>query len=246
MQEKTIVIFGDSLYHEVSNSDYFKNYNIIMVNKLFSVGKLSREGIVYTQGFLDLINSEIGYDLENFDFYELDSQLDNINRNVDILTTKSQVDSFLMFLYVVSYFKEKNVQIKVYFSDEGAGNYYSPSCMNSDEIIKLMDNGHILTDEEKEQMCQEWQVIISSASDMRVIDNGKVVCTGYEYYDSFILERLKTLGEVSVGEFGANIMRDVHVYDTVVTFFINRLIDRGKIKVVDRKKRLWQSIVVSA
>lgn len=153
MKNITEVVFGDSLCHEINISKFSQNNTIIKFDLLFSICDLSnidKHILTLNNEYCSLIKSEI-YNVNNT------HSLKNINDDLEesikkdnkirIWTTNRQIDSYLMFLYVCSYFSTTYSELYVLFSDEFDKNYYSPSCMNENELEELSKLEHKLTKE---------------------------------------------------------------------------------------------------
>ncbi len=148
-----------------------------------------------------------------------------------------------MFLYVCNYFSNIDSDLYVLFSDEFDKECYSPSCMNENELEELSKLEHRLTKEEIQKYSNEWKEIISDNLDMRIIENNKVKSVTFDYYNDIILNKLNELGEVKMVSLVGRLMSDIHLYDTVFTYLIYRLIKEEKIIVTGKDERYWKSII---
>ena len=181
------------------------------------------------------------YSLKNIND-DLEESIKN-NNKIRIWTTHKQIDSYLMFLYVCSYFSTTNSELYVLFSDEFDKNYYSPSCMNESELEELSKLEHKITKEEIKKYSNEWTEIVNNNLDMRIIENNKVKSVAFDYYNDIILNKLNELGEVKMVILVGRLMSDIHLYDTVFTYLIYRLIKKEKIIVTIKNERYWKSII---
>ena len=148
-----------------------------------------------------------------------------------------------MFLYVCNYFSNIECNLYVLFSDEFDKECYSPSCMNENELEELSKLEHKLTKEEIKKYSNEWKEIINDNLDMRIIENNKVKSVTFDYYNDIILNKLNELGEVKMVSLVGRLMSDIHLYDTVFTYLIYRLIKEEKIIVIGKDERYWKSII---
>ena len=245
----TEVVFGDSLYHEIKISRFSKNNKIIKFGLLFSICDLSNidKGILTLNNeYCDLISSEI-YDISNTSSLKdiingLEESIKN-NNKIRIWTTHKQIDSYLMFLYVCNYFSNIDANLYVLFSDEFDSDFFSPSCMNEKELEELSKLEHKLTKDEIKRYSNEWNKIINDNLDMRIVENNKVKSVTFDYYNDIILNKLNELGEVKVVGLVGRLMSDIHLYDTVFTYLIYRLIKEEKIIVIYKDQRYWKSII---
>lgn len=78
---------------------------------------------------------------------------------------------------------------------------------------------------------------------MRIIENNKVKSVTYDYYNDIILNKLNELGEVKMVSLVGRLMSNIHLYDTVFTYLIYRLIKEEKIIVTSKDERYWKSII---
>ena len=58
-----------------------------------------------------------------------------------------------------------------------------------------------------------------------------------------ILNKLNELGEVKMVSLVGRLMSGIHLYDTVFTYLIYRLIKEGKIIITSKEERYWKSII---
>lgn len=242
------IVFGDSLCNEIKISKFSKNNTIVKFEPLFSICNLSNvdKHIVTLNDDYCLINSEI-YDVSNT--YSLKNIINDLeesvknNNKIRIWTTHNQIDSYLMFLYVCDYFSNIEYDLYVLFSDEFDKECYSPSCMNEKELEELSKLEHKLTKEEIRKHSNEWKEIINDNLDMRIIENNKVKSVIFDYYNDFILNKLNELGEVKMVSLVSRLMSDIHLYDTVFTYLIYRLIKEEKIIITSKDKRYWKNTI---
>lgn len=249
MKNITEVVFGDSLCHEIKISKFSRNNTIVKFEPLFSICDLSnidQHILTLNDEYCDLISSEI-YDINNT--YSLKNIINDLeesiknNNKIRIWTTHKQIDSYLMFLYVCNYFSNIDYDLYVLFSDEFDKECYSPSCMNEKELEELSKLEHKLTKEEIKKYSNEWKEIINDNLDMRIIENNKVKSVTFDYYNDIILNKLNELGEVKMVSLVGRLMSDTHLYDTVFTYLIYRLIKEEKIIITGKDERYWKSII---
>lgn len=245
----TEIVFGDSLCHEIKINKFSQNNTIIKFEPLFSICDLSnidKHILTLNDEYCNLISSEIydvsnTYSLKNIN-NDLEESLKN-NNKIRIWTTHNQIDSYLMFLYVYNYFSNTDSELYVLFSDEFDKDCYSPSCMNEKELEELSKLEHKLTKEEIKKYSNEWKEIINDNLDMRIIENNKVKSVTFDYYNDIILNKLNELGEVKMVSLVGRLMSDIHLYDTVFTYLIYRLIKVEKIIITNKDERYWKSTI---
>lgn len=249
MKNITEIVFGDSLCHEIKISKFSKNNTIIKFDPLFSICDLSnidKHILTLNDEYCDLISLEI-YDINNtYSLKNTNNDLEESiknNNKIRIWTTHNQIDSYLMFLYVCNYFSNIECNLYVLFSDEFDKECYSPSCMNENELEELSKLEHKLTKEEIKKYSNEWKEIISDNLDLRIIENNKVKSVTFDYYNDIILNKLNELGEVKMVSLVGRLMSGIHLYDTVFTYLIYRLIKEGKIIITSKEERYWKNII---
>ena len=246
----TEVVFGDSLCHEIKISEFLKNNTIIKFEPLFSIcdfSNIDKHNLSLNDEYCDLIISSGIYDISStYSLKNIINDLEesmNNNNKIRIWTTHKQIDSYLMFLYVCNYFSNTDSDLYVLFSDEFDEKCFSPSCMNEKELEELSKLEHKLTKEEIKKYSNEWNEITNNNLDMKIIDNNKVKSVTFDYYDEIILNKLNELGEVKMVSLIGRLMSDIHLYDTVFTYLIYRLIKEEKIIVTNKDESYLKSII---
>jgi hypothetical protein len=131
----------------------------------------------------------------------------------------------------------------VLYSDEYKRECYSPSTMTSKELDELSTYEHILSKEEINKLSEEWDRIKKENSDLRIIQDGKVVSINYDYFNDEIIFILTKKGSTSVIDIIYELMVKYHLYDRVFKFLINKLIESGKIKIIESNERFIKNIV---
>lgn len=252
MNNITEIVYGDSLCHTINQCDFIKGSKIIKFDKFLSFADLSnidKNIIKLSEDFCESIYHEIYHKFETEEsIEELNKELDeaaNTNSKIRIWTTHQEIESYLTLLYVC-YYLFNSTNLYVVFSDEYDKEYYTPACMNELELEKLEKMEHKLSKEEILAYALEWKKILNKNSEMRIIEEGKVKCVSFDYYNNVILNRLKELGEVKVVTLSANLMKDYHMYDIFISYLIKRLIKSNEIIIVEEGSRLWNSIVTVA
>lgn len=246
----TEVVFGDSLCHEIKISEFLKNNTIIKFEPLFSIcdfSNIDKHNLSLNDEYCDLIISSGIYDISStYSLKNIINDLEesmNNNNKIRIWTTHKQIDSYLMFLYVCNYFSNTDSDLYVLFSDEFDEKCFSPSCMNEKELEELSKLEHKLTKEEIKKYSNEWNEITNNNLDMKIIDNNKAKSVTFDYYDEIILNKLNELGEVKMVSLIGRLMSDIHLYDTVFTYLIYRLIKEEKIIVTNKDESYLKSII---
>ena len=131
----------------------------------------------------------------------------------------------------------------VVFSDEYNENCYFPACMRGNELEELAKLEHKLSKKEIRNYSNEWQEIKNKKSDMRILENKKVKLVSFDYYNEEILNLLKELGEVKIVRLVGLFMNNHYLQDLVVSYFVDRLINEEKIKVIKYGERFFENVV---
>ena len=173
---------------------------------------------------------------KNFDFSNLFNKLKEYVGNAKKIRVWSSIfdaDEYCMLLFICHHFKDKEISI-VFASEGNIWSWVIPN--NSEKEIKELENKeHILKQYEKEDLAKEWDKIINSTKELRYMINGSVISVNLDYFDEYILDRLKSIGKVSKIKLVASLMGDpiiprCHYADFIWEFFINDLINKGLIK----------------
>lgn len=242
MNKITEIVFGDSLCRELKNSSFSRDNEIIKFGILFSVANFSSSSTSSLE--LNMNKEYIPDARQSLDNIEnrLEVAFQN-NSKIRIWTTHKQVDSYLMFLYTCSYFRNKNYDLYVLFSDEYDQHCYSPSCMVEKELEELAKIEHKLSKEEIDKYASKWEQVVKCNSEMRVIENNEIKNVSLDYYNDIILDKLREFGQVETVVLIGNLMRDIHLFDSLFMYLVERLIELGDIIVVKREDRLWKSVI---
>ena len=167
--------------------------------------------------------------------------------DIRIWTSHYEINSYLLFLYLCNYLKDKECNIFVIYTDEYNKELITPSCLFSHELEKCIPTEHKLTKEDIEKYSNEWLRIKNTKSDMRILENRKVKLVSYDYYNDIILEKLKSLGEVRIIKLTGLLISEYCLQDLLLVYLINRLIEDNKIKIVktDEERRFKSTIRIN-
>ena len=234
------IVFGNSCYMTMKNSA-FKNNNILLFNALLNVGDLS-----LIREYRINIPDELCNECSNF-FFEDEILLinDSIKRKakIRIWTSHYNVYSYLIMLYICNILKNVECELYVTYSDE-YNNFISPSLMSPIELENLSKLEHKLSKHDILKFSDEWEKLVETNSEMRVLENGIVKSVSINYYDNIILNELELLGTVKVMELVAMLMKNVYLIDSLYVYFIKRLVKSGIIKVVKEcKDRFFNNVI---
>lgn len=242
--KKTNIIFGSSTFITMKENNLLNN-NIIeffsVYGAIFSIANLSKidnyEVLLPKGIYLENINHSFKNKIN-----KLDEAINN-NEDIRVWTSHYDIESYLLFLYLCNYLKDKDCNIYVVYSDEYNEYCYSPACLKSDELEELAKLEHKLTKEEKIKFSEEWMKIQINTSDMRVIENNEVKLVSFDYYNNKILEILSNLGKVKISRLVATFMKDFYLSDLIVTYLVTRLIENDKIKVVSYGDCFFENVI---
>lgn len=115
--------------------------------------------------------------------------------------------------------------------------------MRETELEELAKLEHKLSKKEIRNYSNEWQIIKNKKSDMRILENKKVKSVSFDYYNEEILNLLKELGEVKTVRLVGLFMNNHYLQDLVVSYFVDRLINNGKIKVIKYGERFFENVI---
>ena len=119
----------------------------------------------------------------------------------------------------------------VTFSDELDS--ISPSCLRSNELDLLSNMEHKLSQDDVKNYSNIWTTLAYKNSPLRVINNGNVLSVDLDYFDDFILSLLKQNGVLSIVSLTGLFLSNYHILDLQVVYFIDNLIRKGKIRIVE-------------
>ncbi len=215
------IVFGDTCSNIMKKSSLNKN-TILTFNLCLNVGDISR----IDDNILNII-------------------VNNIDRNnkIRVWTSKKDIYSYLLMLYISSIIEIYNYDLYVTYSDEYNIDYISPRVMNEKELENLEKIEHKLSKNELMNNTKIWKKLVKENSELRVIDNGIVKSVSMSYYDEIILETLNELGKVKMINLVATLIGKIYVCDSLIISLIERLIDENKIVIEKNSDKYFESIV---
>lgn len=184
-------------------------------------------------------------DISRIDDNILNIIVNNIDRNnkIRVWTSKKDIYSYLLMLYISNIMEIYNYDLYVTYSDEYNIDYISPRVMNEKELENLEKIEHKLSKNELMNNAKEWRILVKENSELRVIDNGIVNSVSISYYDEIILETLNELGKVKMINLVATLIGKIYVCDSLIISLIERLIDENKIVIEKNSDKYFESIV---
>ncbi len=212
-------------YKRNNNNDYC----IFCVPLLLSLGDIKNH----------LFDREVVYN----DFYEnveelkntIDDLLNSINKDttIRIYSSKIDIDDYLLMLYICNLLKDKDNTIKVVFVSDYK-DAFSLGALDTTEVKEVLNNEIILTKVEINNYSKDWEELININSELRVLENNKVINKNYSDYDNIILNELDKLGQCKIpqliGKLLASAITTSHEVQTY-SYLVERLIKNNKIKI---------------
>lgn len=234
------VILAGSPYLSLRKS-CFKENNIIDFRVPFSIGDLSKINDYVVKLPKCIYNEEIICNLNN-DILILDSFIDK-DYKVRIWSSHYDVDSYLLLLFICNYLKDKVDNIIVLYSDEYKKECYSPGVMTSKELEKLSTLEHVISKEEINMLAEKWEIIKYENSYLRIIENKKVKSVDYDYFNDEIINILNQKKSATIIDIVYELTKKYYISDSVFTFLITRLINCGKIRIIEKNEKFIKSII---
>ena len=188
------IVFGDTCSNIMKKSSLNKN-TILTFNLCLNVGDISR----IDDNILNIIVNNIAE-----------------NNKIRVWTSKKDIYSYLLMLYISNIMGIYNYDLYVTYSDEYNIDYISPRVMNEKELENLEKIEHKLSKNELMNNAKEWRILVKENSELRVIDNGIVNSVSISYYDEIILETLNELGKVKMINLVATLIGKIYVCDSLI------------------------------
>ena len=221
------IVFGHSCYCTMKKSNL--NNDILIFNAIFNVGDLSN-----IKNYKIKIPDELYFEEKNANFKnEYNIIVDNIKskNKIRVWTGRKDIYSYLIMLYVCSIIKKYNYELYVLYCDEYNKDYPSPRVMDEKELESLTRLEHKLTNKEIEENVKTWNELVNKNSDLRIINNDGVKSVSFDFYDDYILKKLKSIGKIKISKLVGIIMQDIYLIDNMIIYLINMLIKSKKIKI---------------
>lgn len=226
------IVFGNSLYSSMKKSKLNEN-DIILFNTLFSVSDLST-----SSDYRLNINMDIGCYNDEYSFKDEMEKLKIHIKNggkIRVWSSHKDIEPYLLLLFLSNEFKDSDVNLYVTFSEEFE-KCPSPACLNPNELEKLSTMEHEVSKEEILEYSKVWEELVLINSPMRVIDKGQVLSENLDYFDNFILNLLEMRGSSKISRIAGEMLSTYHIQDSQIVYFIDELIKKGKIKIVEESK----------
>lgn len=187
------IVFSDSEKLLLERSNLFNKEDILSLTFLLSMGKL--DDFEYqtkrTIGDIEVnIPSEIS---------KLKNKVKDY-KNIRIWYASNVNEDYLSMMYVVYLCSDKNIQVVDGYQRYGISGYAD------DEIKDLVKKSRVLSKEEIQEYILKWNKIYDANSEVRFLNNGEIINESYECFDSEILDKLSSLGELQEWSFIGNCM----------------------------------------
>lgn len=177
------------------------------------------------------------------------------NNTVRIWFSSLDSEDYSFFLFVIYLINKINKEIKINIINVGTipkneklkyGPYWSLGCFSPDEIKELLQFERTLTQEEINDISNEWTKLENENADLRIIENKKLKSVSYKFLDDIVLEELSKYKETDEIKLVAELMKRERdygniggLYGTLIFYYrINELKKQNKIKVVRTRLEL--------
>ena len=129
------------------------------------------------------------------------------------------------------------------YSDEYKKECYSPGAMTSGEFEKLSTIEHILSKKEICELSDIWNMVKKENSNLRIVQNGIVKSVNYDYFDNEIIDLIVKSKSIRIIDLTYELCQKYYISDSIFVFLISRLIDLGRIEVVESNEVFIKSVV---
>lgn len=208
----TEIVFGDASYL-VINKTKFKNNNIIKLDMLFNIANLKD---------IDKFKYELPKGIYNEPTsYDFTKEMNLINKAIQdnqilrLWLCKNEIHYYLILLYLCFYLKNKNVTLMLCLSDEFNA---TPGGILPDDYESITPK--MLPQEQMNTYADMWEEIAKENSEMRILENDKIICSTFNYYDNLIKETLKSANNLHKAI--AQIMQKTNLDEALVKYLIKR------------------------
>lgn len=166
--------------------------------------------------------------------YDFTKEIKEISKydNIRIWSSIYDADDYCLLLFLCSKFKEKN--IRVIYSNEFNNYATSITNLSIDDLHEYSATEHKLKNYEKEIFIKEWNNIVNENKELRYMINGIVKSVNIDYFDDFILKRLKELGNCPIYKLIGNLMTNpiiekLYMSEWIYMYLIDKLENSNKI-----------------
>lgn len=224
-------------YYENNNTS---DYTIIGMWLNLSVGDIKNNHLSYIREL---------YQIDNYGNNDAINELLNnidIDTNIRIWSSKGDDDDYLLLLFICNLLKGKCNNISVIFSTDYNEYAWSINAIDYKEIEPMLKYEKKLTIEDIEKYSIEWNRQVEFNSELRVLENGKIINKKFSDYDDIILDRLNNMGKCKIANLIADMMINRVINDSgdlLYLYLIDRLIEQNKIRIVERKEKHFIDLI---
>ena len=222
-------------YYEANNID---DYKIIFVWQILTIGDIK-----YNR--MDFLKNEFQFEPDHNWKEELFNNIDN-NTKIRIWSSKASSSDYLLLPYLCNLLKDKCNNISVVYSTDYNKEAWSINFLSSREIKPILKYEKDLTKDEINNFSDEWEELVEANSELRILEDGKIVNKKYSDYDNLIINTLKGLGRCKYAVLLSNLLeRNAinEIDDSIYFYLVNRLINKNKIKIVKHGDRELLNII---
>ena len=211
-------------YYKTNN---INDYKIIFIWQILTIGDIKYNRM----GFL---KNEFQFEPEHNWKEELFNNIDN-NTKIRIWSSKASSSDYLLLPYLCNLLKDKCNNISVVYSTDYNKEAWSINFLSSREIEPILKYEKDLSEEQINNFSNEWKKLVEANSELRILEDGKIVNKKYSDYDNLIINTLKELGRCKYAVLLSNFLeRNAinEIDDSIYFYLVNRLISQNKIKIV--------------
>ena len=224
-------------YYDNNNT---KGYQIIPIRLSLVIGDIKENRLPFLQEL---------YNDPGFDYHDqIKELLDSINDDtlVRVWSSKGNADDYLLLLYICNLLKDKVSNMSVVYSTDYLEEVISINAADYKEIPLILQNEIILTSDMINKFANEWNELCAINSDLRVLENNKIINREYSDYDAIILDKLEILGPCKIASLIGHLMANYTINnasDVVYKYLVDRLINQNKIKIITKGERHFVDII---
>ncbi len=244
MINKTLNILScESAFYAIkdfkNSDDFFDNDDFLIVDLPLFVG--------------DISNLENGT-IREFNKHKFSINHDILNNlscynSIRIWSSRLDTGDYLSMLYCLSLIKDRDIDIKIIFTDdlkikEKNGKEYkikTLSCCLKEEVSRLLKLENLLSSEHYKKYIDEWNKAIIENASLRIMHNGVLIGTDYDFLDKYIFEVLKEKKQMTKMQLCVEVMMKYttelgNMGDIIIMTRIDQLINNNKIKITEIRK----------
>ena len=224
---------------------YYENngindYQILFIWLSLVIGDITKNRL----SFLQELYNDPGFDYHD----QIKELLNSIDEDtmVRVWSSKGNADDYLLLLYICNLLKNKVSNMSVVYSTDYLEEVINITAADYKEIPLILKNEIILTSDMINKFANEWNELCTINSDLRVLENGKIINKKFSDYDAIILDKLEILGPCKIASLIGDLMANYTINDAsdaVYLYLVDRLINQNKIKVITKGERHFIDII---